>query len=212
VAAGQEVERKQPTRRRSTAGGNGNGRRANGAAGGQEMTHEELEQLLHALEAARDGNFTLRLPAGGRGIAADLRRAFNELADRRESFSKEITRVGRVIGREGRLTERAHAPADSGHWVDTTKAINALIEDLVRPTTEVARVIDAVAQGDLSQKMQLTIEGRPVKGEFRRIGTTVNAMVDQLSSFADEVTRVAREVGTEGKLGGQAKVRGVSGV
>src|SRR6185312_7171023 len=91
-------------------------------------------------------------------------------------------------------------------------AFNTLIDDLVRPTTEVARVIDAVADGDLSQKMQLNIGGQPVKGEFRRIGTTVNAMVDQLSSFADEVTRVAREVGTDGKLGGQARVKGVSGV
>src|SRR5213078_2606924 len=156
--------------------------------------------------------FTLRLPAAGTGIAADLRRAFNQLADRRETFSKEITRVGRVIGREGRLTERAHAPAETGHWADTTQAINTLIDDLVRPTTEVARVIDAVAEGDLSQKMQLNIGGQPVRGEFRRIGTTVNAMVDQLSSLADEVTRVAREVGTEGKLGGQAKVKGASGV
>jgi len=173
---------------------------------------EDLEQLLHALEAARDGNFTLRLPASGTGIVADIRRAFNELADRREGFYKEIGRVGRAVGREGRLTERAHAPADAGHWAASTNAINTLIDDLVRPTTEVARVIDAVAEGDLGQKMQLTIDGRPVKGEFRRIGTTVNAMVDQLSSFADEVTRVAREVGTEGKLGGQAKVRGVSGV
>ncbi|HEY8407343.1 MAG TPA: HAMP domain-containing protein [Gaiellaceae bacterium] len=176
------------------------------------MRDEDLEQLLHALEAARDGNFTLRLPASGTGIVADIRRAFNELADRREGFYKEIGRVGRAVGREGRLTERAHAPADAGHWAASTNAINTLIDDLVRPTTEVARVIDAVAEGDLGQKMQLTIDGRPVKGEFRRIGTTVNAMVDQLSSFADEVTRVAREVGTEGKLGGQAKVRGVSGV
>ena len=148
----------------------------------------------------------------GKGIAAELHRAFNELADRREAFSKEVARVGRAIGREGRLTERAHAPALAGHWADTTNALNTLIDDLVRPTTEVARVIDAVADGDLSQKMQLTIEGQPVKGEFRRIGTTVNAMVDQLSSFADEVTRVAREVGTDGKLGGQAKVKGVCGV
>jgi HAMP domain-containing protein len=210
VAAGQEIERRQPTRRRST-GSNG-ARSANGAQADTQITHDELEQLLHALEAARDGNFTLRLPTAGKGIAADLRRAFNELADRREAFSKEVVRVGRVIGREGRLTERAHSPADIGHWSDTTAAINTMIDDLVRPTTEVARVIDAVADGDLSQKMQLTIEGRPVKGEFRRMGTTVNAMVDQLSSFAAEVTRVAREVGTEGKLGGQAKVRGVSGV
>src|SRR5207237_299586 len=126
-------------------------------------------------------------------------------------FSKEVARVGRAIGREGRLTERAVTPAGSGHWADTTDALNTLIDDLVRPTTEVARVIDAVADGDLSQKMQLNIGGQPVKGEFRRIGTTVNSMVDQLSSFADEVTRVAREVGTDGKLGGQARVKGVSG-
>ena len=123
-----------------------------------------------------------------------------------------MARVGRAIGREGRLTERAGTPTLTGNWASTQNAINTLIDDLVRPTTEVARVIDAVADGDLSQKMPLPIEGQPVKGEFRRIGTTVNSMVDQLSSFADEVTRVAREVGTDGKLGGQAKVKGVCGV
>src|SRR5207244_3179287 len=98
-----------------------------------------------------------------------------------------------------------------GAWEEQIDAVNGLIDDLVRPTTEVARVIDAVADGDLTQKMALEIAGQPVKGEFLRIGTTVNTMVDQLSSFADEVTRVAREVGTEGKLGGQAEVKGVSG-
>src|SRR5205085_1177900 len=113
-------------------------------------------------------------------------------------------------GREGRMTERA-VTTGGGHWAETLTIINTLIDDLVRPTTEVARVIDAVAQGDLSQKMALKIEGQPVKGEFQRIGTTVNSMVDQLSSFADEVSRVAKEVGTDGKLGGQAQVKGVSG-
>ena len=108
------------------------------------------------------------------------------------------------------MTERVARPVEGG-WADRVESVNALIDDLVRPTTEVARVIEAVAEGDLYQKMALTIEGQPVKGEFPRIGTTVNAMVDQLSSFADEVTRVAREVGTEGKLGGQAQVKGVSG-
>jgi HAMP domain-containing protein/signal transduction histidine kinase/CheY-like chemotaxis protein len=216
VAVGPELERRKRAARATTKNGTrSNSAKRAGDDGG--MSRAELEELLHALEAARDGNFTLRLSvpghgAAGTGIARELRTAFNELADRREAFSKEITRVGRVIGREGRLTERAKAAADSGHWHDTTVAINTLIDELVRPTTEVARVIDAVADGDLSQKMPLTIDGRPVKGEFRRIGTTVNSMVDQLSSFADEVTRVAREVGTEGKLGGQAKVRGVSGV
>src|SRR5207247_129311 len=126
-------------------------------------------------------------------------------------MAKELVRVGRVIGREGRMTERASLGAATGAWGTSIDSINSLIDDLVRPTTEVARVIEAVAEGDLSQKMALKIEGQPVKGEFLRIGTAVNSMVDQLSSFAAEVTRVAREVGTEGKLGGQAEVRGVSG-
>src|SRR5712691_1819744 len=210
VATGQERQRTKAPQTRKQASPNDASGVENGAD--HQLSEAELERLLAALEAARDGDFRVRLPVTGKGIAADIHRAFNELADRREAFSKEVARVGRAIGREGRLTERAHAPAASGHWVDTTTALNTLIDDLARPTTEVARVIDAVAQGDLSQKMQLTIEGQPVKGEFRRIGTTVNTMVDQLSSFADEVTRVAREVGTDGKLGGQAKVRGVSGV
>src|SRR5207247_3485030 len=126
-------------------------------------------------------------------------------------MAKELVRVGRVIGREGRMTERASLGAATGAWGTSIDSINSLIDDLVRPTTEVARVIVAVAEGDLSQKMALKIAGQPVKGEFLRIGTTVNTMVDQLSSFADEVTRVARQVGTEGKLGGQANVGGVSG-
>ncbi len=117
----------------------------------------------------------------------------------------------RVIGREGRMDQRASLGAAGGGWNSSVESLNALIDDLVRPTTEVASVLDAVADGDLDRKMALTIEGQPVKGEFLRIGTTVNTMVDQLSSFADEVTRVAREVGTEGKLGGQAEVKGVSG-
>jgi HAMP domain-containing protein/signal transduction histidine kinase/CheY-like chemotaxis protein len=185
-----------------------------GAANGadSEVSRAELEKLLAALHAARDGQFNVRLPVRGKGLAAELNRAFNEVADRREALTKEVARVGRVIGREGRMTERASAGSAGGRWSETINSLNTLIDDLVRPTTEVARVIDAVAQGDLSQKMALKIEGQPVKGEFLRIGTTVNAMVDQLSSFADEVTRVAREVGTDGKLGGQAKVRGVSGV
>ncbi|TMK73509.1 MAG: HAMP domain-containing protein, partial [Actinobacteria bacterium] len=142
----------------------------------------------------------------------DVAKAFNQLADRREMLTRELARLSKVIGREGRMTERAHLRGMKGMWAESVESVNTMIEDLVRPTVEVARVLDAVADGDLSQKMSLTIEGRPVRGEFRRIGTTVNAMVDQLSSFAAEVTRVAREVGTEGVLGGQARVRGVSGI
>jgi HAMP domain-containing protein len=126
-------------------------------------------------------------------------------------MAQEIVRLGKIVGREGKMTERASLKGAEGSWAVSMDSINSLIEDLARPTTEVARVITAVAHGDLTQKMALEIQGTPVKGEFLRIGTTVNTMVDQLSAFADEVTRVAREVGTEGKLGGQAKVKGVSG-
>ena len=211
-------KRTSPASGRNGTGANGTGstkgatRPAKTGRDAAEVSRAELEQLLAALNAARDGDFRLRLPVRGKGMSTELNRAFNELADRREALSKEIGRVGRVIGREGRMTERASASGADGYWVETVSSLNTLIDDLVRPTTEVARVIDAVAQGDLSQKMALKIEGQPLKGEFLRIGTTVNAMVAQLSSFADEVTRVAREVGTDGKLGGQAKVRGVSGV
>src|SRR5947209_1390249 len=172
---------------------------------------QALEQLLAALDAARQGDFSVRLSARRRGIVGEIGAAFNELMNTNARMAKELQRVGRVIGREGRMTERASIGPAGGDWDGMLDSINDLIDDLVRPTTEVARVIDAVADGDLTQKMALTIDGQPVKGEFQRIGTTVNSMVDQLSSFADEVTRVAREVGTEGKLGGQAEVKGVSG-
>ena len=131
--------------------------------------------------------------------------------ERNQLVTKEFTRISKVVGREGRINERANAAGAPGSWSDKIGAVNELIDNLARPTIEVARVIDAVAEGDLTQRIQLEIAGQPVRGEFRRIGTTVNGMVDQLSSFAAEVTRVAREVGTEGKLGGQAKVKGVSG-
>ncbi|MFL5928061.1 MAG: HAMP domain-containing protein, partial [Gaiellaceae bacterium] len=171
----------------------------------------ELEPLLDALQAASRGETGIKLDGRKRGLVGQLNKAFNELTQARDRTTDEIVRVATAIGREGRLTDRAELKSASGTWRTSLGAVNAMIDDLSRPTLEVARVIDAVADGDLTQKMQLKIEGRAVKGEFLRIGTTVNSMVDQLSSFADEVTRVAREVGTEGKLGGQAQVKGVSG-
>ena len=136
-----------------------------------------------ALRAARDGDFGVRLPAAeerGRGRRGERRSTSS--AERREGLTNELGRVSRVIGREGRMTERAQSAAREGILGRVrSSAVNSMIDDLVRPTTEVARVIDAVADGDLSQKMSLKIEGQPVKGEFLRIGTTVNAMVDQLS-------------------------------
>src|ERR1700722_19040714 len=180
----------------------------NGAA---TLSESDLDGLLDALHAAREGDFSVRLSPAGKGKIAEIARAFNDLQARNDQMSGELVRVGKIIGREGRMTERARLKDAGGAWATSVDSLNSLIDDLVRPTTEVARVIVAVAEGDLSQKMALKIGGQPVKGEFLRIGTTVNTMVDQLSSFADEVTRVAREVGTEGKLGGQAEVQGVSG-
>src|SRR6266487_3881389 len=126
-------------------------------------------------------------------------------------MAKEFDRVATVVGKEGRIRQRASLPMATGSWSACVDSINTLIADLVQPTSEVARVIGAVAKGDLSQRIALENDGNPLKGEFLRIGKTVNTMVDQLGLFASEVTRVAREVGTEGKLGGQADVQGVAG-
>ncbi|PZF85389.1 HAMP domain-containing protein, partial [Micromonospora deserti] len=145
------------------------------------------------------------------GRAGEVADAFNEVVSLQERHHVDLRRISRIVGRDGRLTERLDDEGLDGSWAEGQRAVNSLIDDLGRPTTEIARVIVAVAEGDLSQHMALEIDGRPLRGEYLRIGRTVNTMVDQLSSFADEVTRVAREVGTEGKLGGQADVRGVAG-
>src|SRR5437879_2807578 len=176
-----------------------------------EVKKKDLQELLEALRSARDGEAGVRLSAQKSGVMGDVAKAFNGLAERREGLTNELSRVSRVIGREGRITERAKLKNAKGSWAESVASVNSMIDDLVRPTIEVSRVLDAVAEGDLSQKMSLKIEGQRVRGEFLRIGTTVNTMLDQLSSFAAEVTRVAREVGTEGILGGQAEVKGVSG-
>ncbi|HEY7620366.1 MAG TPA: HAMP domain-containing protein, partial [Solirubrobacteraceae bacterium] len=185
--------------------------RTNGSAARSGDEDEVLRRLEAGLRAAAAGDFSHRLPARRKGVVGELEAAYNQLVERNAQLTAELVRLGRVVGREGRMTERASLDGAHGGWSVALESVNGLVDDLVRPTTEVARVIVAVAEGDLTQKMALTIEGQPLKGEFARIGTTVNAMVDQLSSFADEVSRVAREVGTEGKLGGQAEVPGVAG-
>jgi HAMP domain-containing protein/signal transduction histidine kinase/CheY-like chemotaxis protein len=199
----------EPGRKR---GGKGGGGGSNG--NGDHVSDEgRLRQLLDALVAAQHGEFDMRLPfTRGSGLMAEIARAFNQVVTRNESLTNEIVRLERVVGREGRMAERATLGDVSGGWKTSINSINALIADLVQPTTEVARVLVAVAEGNLTQKMALEIEGQPVKGEFLRIGTTVNSMVDQLLSFAAEVTRVAKEVGTDGKLGGQAAVPEASGI
>src|SRR4051812_20262219 len=170
-----------------------------------------VRRLLSALEDMRDGKFRRRLPETGDGVLLELARTYNEVAERNARLTAELRRVRRTAGRDGRLTERLDGAGAEGAWAEAYDDANALLDDLVRPVTEVARVIEAVAEGDLSARIELRSGDRPLRGEFLRIGRTVNAMVDQLALFTAEVTRVAREVGTEGNLGGQAKVRGVSG-
>ncbi|GAB3818430.1 hybrid sensor histidine kinase/response regulator [Micromonospora zhanjiangensis] len=169
-----------------------------------------LGELADALRRVRRGDLKVRLPRRA-GVAGEVADAFNDVVALQERHQLDVRRISRIVGRDGRLTERLDEEGLDGSWAEGQRAINSLIDDLGRPTTEIARVIVAVADGDLSQHMALEIDGRPLRGEFLRIGRTVNTMVDQLSSFSNEVTRVAREVGTEGELGGQADVRGVAG-
>ncbi|MGW0878517.1 HAMP domain-containing protein [Streptomyces sp. NPDC002671] len=175
-----------------------------------------LNRLLAALVAMRDGNFRKRLTVSGDGVMSEIAAVFNEVADRNMHLTGELSRVRRMVGREGKLTERLETGASEGSWAAAIDASNALVDDLVWPVSEVSRVLTAVAEGDLSPRMDLRTQapdgtGHPLRGEFLKVGRTVNNLVDQLSTFTDEVTRVASEVGTEGKLGGQARVRGMSG-
>src|SRR5215470_12877979 len=169
-------------------------------------------QLLEALRALRDGDFSVRLPVGWAGADGQIAEAFNEALARQDRITREVTRLSMAVGKEGRLKQRMSVPGAIGGWAVNVDSLNTLLDDLVRPTTDVARTIGAVAKGDLGQSMELEADGRELKGEFLRSAKLVNSMIQQLSIFTSEVTRVAREVGTEGKLGGQAKVKGVSGV
>ncbi|MRW90709.1 response regulator [Duganella sp. FT80W] len=167
--------------------------------------------LLSTLMALKKGDFSVRMPADWIGMAGKIADTLNDIIDTKARMVREVTEVSRVVGREGRLTQRAETTNTTGGWATIISSVNTLIDDLVRPTTEMARVIGAVAKGDLSQTMALEVDGHPLKGQYLRAAMTANTMVEQLSSFSSEVTRVAREVGTEGKLGGQAQVKGVAG-
>ena len=171
----------------------------------------ELRQLLGVLTAFKRGNFSVRLPEDWTGLVGKVADTFNEVIETNERMSREFERIWRVVGKEGRISQRISLGAVSEGWADSIGYINTLIGDLVHLINEMSRVIGAVAKGDLSEKMARELEGRSLQGEFLQTAKTVNAMVDQLGAFASEVTRVAREVGTEGKLGGQAKVKGVAG-
>src|SRR5262245_50912920 len=165
-------------------------------------------QLLMAMLSFRNGDFAVRLPSDMTGLEGKIADAFNDIVEVSERRAQEKARVALTMGKEGKFTHLMVVPDARGGWANEVAAINLLIDDLVWPTTEVTRAISAVAKGDLGQSMALEVEGRPLEGEFLRSAKLVNKMIDQLSVFTSEVTRVAREVGTEGKLGGQAKRRG----
>ncbi|HLY08155.1 MAG TPA: HAMP domain-containing protein, partial [Planctomycetota bacterium] len=172
--------------------------------------HRERRDLLRTLKAVEKGDFTARVSSSS--SSSDVAQTLNNVIAMNENIAGEFERVSRVVGKEGKLFERASLKGAHGSWGTSVVAINTLIGDLVQPTIEVARVIGEVAKGNLSRTMPMEIEGRPVKGAFLQMARTINTMVGQLKAFASEVTRVAREVGTEGKLGGQAEVKGVAGV
>ena len=171
-----------------------------------------LAELLHALQAMRIGDFSVRMAGDRVGLLGKIADTFNEIAGTNQRMARQLERVGQVVGREGRTRQRVRFGLPDGAWGEMEASVNSLIDDLLWPTTEVTRAIAAVAQGDLLQTVQLDVDGRPLKGEFLRSAEIVNTMIKQLNVFTSEVTRVAREVGTEGKLGGQAQVGGVTGV
>ncbi|OUL26126.1 HAMP domain-containing protein [Nostoc sp. 106C] len=171
----------------------------------------DLKLLLRTLNAAKKGDFSARMPIDQTGIAGKISDTLNDIIEQNERMAAEIQRIGNVVGKEGKVSERASLGNVRGSWLSCVNSVNTLITDLVQPTAETTRVIRAVANGDLSQTIAPDIEGRPLKGEFLQTANIVNTMVERLGSFASEVTRVAREVGTEGKLGVQAQVSGVAG-
>src|SRR5262245_24162667 len=198
---GQRVKRTQPTSTLELPPGDGNG--------GSSI---DLRVLLSALQAVRSGDFSVRLPGHWTGLDGKIADTFNDIIAANQRMSRELMRVGQIVGKEGKTRQRAKFGRSSGAWGEMEHSLNTLIDDLLWPTTEVTRAVSAVAQGDLLKTVRLDVDGRPLEGEFLRSATIVNTMIQQLGVFTDEVTRVAREVGIDGKLGGQAQVREVSGV
>jgi HAMP domain-containing protein/CheY-like chemotaxis protein/signal transduction histidine kinase len=191
---------------------NRNGRNKLGNGHQRHDDGEMLQEILDALQAMRTGDFSVRLPRDRVGIAGKIADTFNEIVAANERMAKELEDVGEVVGREGKTRRRVRVGNSTGAWADMENSVNTLIEDLLWPTWAVTRAIAAVARGDLMEVVPLEVDGRPLKGEFLRLANIVNTMIKQLSIFTSEVTRVAREVGSDGKLGGQAQVREVTGV
>ena len=203
----------QPQRVRSPRKTNGKLRlgKSNGLAPRPEENLLDLSKLLQALQSVRDGDFSVRLAGDQTGLNGKIADTFNEIVTANQRLARELERVGQTVGKDGKTRHRMSSERRTGAWGAMEHSVNTLIDDLLWPTTEVTRAISAVAKGDLQQTMSLEVDGRALKGEFLRSATIVNAMIAQMSAFTSEVTRVAREVGSEGKLGGQAAVHGVAG-
>ena len=196
------TEEKPPIRKPKTNGHNGVV---------AEYDPSELVLILERMQAMRDGDFSVRLPGSWTGLSGKMADTFNEIAMANQRIAKELRRVGQVVGKKGRTRERARFDESRGAWGEIEDSVNTLVEDLLRPTTEVTRAIAAVADGNLTQTVRMDVDGRPLEGDFLRSAKIVNTMIQQLGVFTSEVTRVAREVGTDGRLGGQAQVPGVAG-
>ncbi len=167
----------------------------------------QVRNIAQVATAVARGDLSQKITVDARGEILELKTTLNTMVDQLSGFADEVTRVAREVGTEGTLGGQAAVPGVSGTWKDLTDNVNFMANNLTGQVRNIAEVTTAVARGDLSKK--ITVDAR---GEILELVTTVNTMVDQLSVFADEVTRVAREVGTEGILGGQARVKGVSGI
>src|SRR5690606_27253126 len=167
----------------------------------------QLRDVSKVATAIATGDLTQKITVDVRGEILQIKNVINTMVDQLSSFAAEVTRVAREVGTEGELGGQADVKGVAGTWKDLTDSVNGMAGNLTSQVRNIAVVTTAVANGDLSKKITV-----PVKGEILELKDTINTMVDQLSSFASEVTRVAREVGTEGKLGGQAEVKGVAGV
>ena len=162
----------------------------------------DVKELLKTMTALKQGDFSARLPIEWTGTAGKIADTFNLVVEMNERMAMELGRLRQAVAKEGKINQRAPLGGLNGSWSQMIESVNVLIDELVRPMSEMSRVIGAVAKGDLSQEAALEVGGRPLEGEFLQTGRTINTMVDRLRSFTAEVTRVAREVGTEGKLGG----------
>ena len=200
--------------RRGQGENNGNGQKSGRSADSLslDVSIDDMRELLQAMQAMKAGDFSVRLPGDAIGLYGKISDTFNDIVSANQRMAQELERVGYTVGREGRTRQRIKFTNRAGAWGEMEGSVNTLIDDLLWPTNEVTHAIAAVAQGDLLQTVRLEVDGRPLKGEFLRSAKIVNTMIRQLREFTSEVTRVAREVGTEGKLGGQAQVREVTGV